>query len=85
MRIRGKCCRFVEIWFTFPEKTAKMAVESIFSRGKCLEFPANWFTFHHQANRPGKLGNRTEGLDVFATANDFTNGLYYKPLPGRKI
>ena len=43
--IGGKCHRFAEIWFTFPGRTAKIAVESIFSRGKCREFAADWFTF----------------------------------------
>ena len=44
-RLRGKCRRFVEIWFTFPGKTAKMAVKSTFPAGKCHRFPVNWFTF----------------------------------------
>ena len=43
--IGGQCRKFAANWFTFPERTAKIAVESIFSRGKCPGFVKIWFTF----------------------------------------
>ena len=47
---RGKCHRFVEIWFTFPGKNGKMALKSTFSRGKCTKFAGKWFTFRIRIN-----------------------------------
>ena len=52
----GKCLGFAAKWFTFPEKTVKRAVESIFSRGKCLGFAVIWFTFREEQTRNGRSG-----------------------------
>ena len=59
----GKCLEFAAKWFTFtfPEKTAKRAVESIFSRGKCLGFVEIWFTFPEKKRRNGGKINISGG------------------------
>ena len=44
---RGKCRRFVEIWFTFPGKNSENGGKSIFSRGKCPRIPGRFGSLSH--------------------------------------
>ena len=59
---RGKCRRFVEIWFTFPGKNSENGGKSIFSRGKCRKFPADRFTFPHQSKKKMQEIATTESI-----------------------
>ena len=85
---QGKCRRFVEIWFTFPGKNSENGGKiNIFEgkvphiRGKTVHFPPSGRTVTDNEI----TGDRTDGLDVFATANDFTDGARCRRLPGRRI
>ena len=59
---RGKCLRFVEIWFTFPGKNSENGGISIFSRGKCRRFVEIWFTFPHQSKKKMQEIATTESI-----------------------
>ena len=78
----GKCLKFPADWFTFPHQAEPPLGRTVTDKRDNNVIMENRET---GKTRNRKTGNRTDGLDVFATANDFTDGARCKRLPGRRI